>query len=48
MLFRTVGGWGGGKELQRKHSIEEFQVTVPLEIFRTLEIEQRELLQRLC
>ena len=46
MLFRTVGV---GKELQRKHSIKEFQVTVPLEIFRTLEIiEQRELLQRPC
>ena len=45
MLFRTAKI----KELKRKHSTEEFQVTVPLKIFRTLEIiEQRELLWRPC
>ena len=45
MLFRTAKI----KELKRKHSTEEFQVIVPLEIFRTLEIiEQRQLLRQLC
>ena len=34
VLFRTAKI----KELKRKHFTEEFQVTLPLEIFRTLEI----------
>ena len=45
VLFRTAKI----KELKRKHSTEEFQVIVPLKIFRTLEIiEQRKLLRQPC